>query len=1003
MLDIKGIKQKIDEITQLTESSHSSTAISLFNIIKKGEGMQEIYYKNDGDDFENDLLDRCDEYVEDEEHYGLDKPYQDIDWIKVDDKYFNWEEIWADWKDFCENLDKPKKPENNGSEFNECLNENVDIEETGLKPLDDFVKMYKKLKADAFMNRSDCAEFMDYFNKCLKSLKMTEQESDHLFSIISDAGIDYGRNFTIMSDIDEDFPNMYEYLSDWLDDATQRGLMYYMNEDGRERYADYTYNLIKNYIDENPTVLGKYGKYDEPDKIDSIKKDGSEFNESLNETKINDIAEINYYKNRCKNIFQTHNYDDRTSSEFFISDIDRFIEEMNIESYEKARLHNEVRDICEEYAKRYTDLDYVNREMGENYADRYEYIIDVVADVMMYYMDDKRKDCAIDIYNMMISFINKMNTNLDEPSNIQNPETKGDEYLEEQKLMEMSARNYTSFDIEPYIICDTEYVGEGEPSDDEYDYYTPLEEFIDRRNGHSNPDWVIEQEGRDILPFTELNKGFNKNLVCIIGYPGYYEGMTVGIISRNVDYDLITEYFEDLHEVNENSEELYCNHESDKIFTERDAEEYIQENIIKPEIIKARDKIIDIQTEYGGKLYPSYYDIKVAGTGEEYNETKSFNKKPLNESVFKFCNEWKLDDVTHDVMNLDESRHYRYKGYDIYIECEIIDNDEQWYNAYIFKGEKQIKTISESLDGISMESWETLCDRITEWIDKNYNEDNPIKIKKPEDDGEMWTESKQPLTETTINDLVTMTLGPGDEINDIHQAGYHVVITAWDEDDEDDNDYEVYYDVSIYEEYSRPIRDNVSLSKEVLITRESFTSWSFMIDWIRRYFTNVLHKPYSGTDYDDEPVKVKRPKKTGAEFDESVQLNEDFKPWMDEPVPFREERTVEYNGYDINIEGCMERDDDGFEYYSWYNLQFYKSDIENDDEARVFETTADTWEDVCDKIMDFVDNHPIDPNLDEPKNVKKPEEDGDWIDESLDIKGIKKKINEIVRKADGNN
>ena len=64
-----------------------------------------------------------------------------------------------------------------------------------------------------------------------------------------------------------------------------------------------------------------------------------------------------------------------------------------------------------------------------------------------------------------------------------------------------------------------------------------------------------------------------------------------------------------------------------------------------------------------------------------------------------------------------------------------------------------------------------------------------------------------------------------------------------------------------------------------------------------------------------------------------------------------------------------------------------------------YEFYAYSWNRIFDGIIAYVNRC----SYDEPENVQKPKKSGEEFDEVLDIKGIKKQINEIVRKADGNN
>lgn len=123
MLDIKGIQKKINEINQLTEGT-DPLVIKLFDKLSSAIEFKRVYDSNYGTEFEKDLKSRCEEYVDDET-YHLDKAYQDLNWIRVGSRYFNLDEIWSDWEDFCNNLDKRLEPDNEGDELNESkqLNE----------------------------------------------------------------------------------------------------------------------------------------------------------------------------------------------------------------------------------------------------------------------------------------------------------------------------------------------------------------------------------------------------------------------------------------------------------------------------------------------------------------------------------------------------------------------------------------------------------------------------------------------------------------------------------------------------------------------------------------------------------------------------------------------------------------------------------------------------------------------------------------------------------------
>lgn len=448
MLDIKGIKEKINEITQLAESSHNlysnSYATSLFNMIKRDTSIQEIYDNNGGDDYERDLLDRCKEYIENDE-YHLDRPYQDIEWIRVDDMYLNYEEIWSDWKDFCENMDKPKAPEDDGSK-------------------------------------------------------------------------------------------------EWLDESV---------------------------------------------------------------------------------------------------------------------------------------------------------------------------------------------------------------------LMEMPATNYTSFDIEPYIICDTEYIGDDD-EDNVYDdpdaYVTPLSEYIS--NKHSNPSWVNEMHNynRDKpLCLPDLNKTLNTQIVCIIGYPGYYDGMTVGIVAREWEHDVLTDNFTEMGADNE-GHTLYTMdmlQDDSQAFTESEAEQEWTKKILEPEIEKAIHVIIETQAIAGGRLYPDDMGYKAPKTsGEEFDESVIYKKENLTETVRP--NDLPDPSWYDESMSVGDTLSNKYMGYPIFIECCRDDEDEEeiFYNLQIYLPYDKF-----SEDPIEEANFTYWCDMIyylKEYVLEhplNPNLDEPYIENEPEDEGNNWLEESIQLNE----------------------------------------------------------------------------------------------------------------------------------------------------------------------------------------------------------------------------------------------------------------
>ena len=130
-------------------------------------------------------------------------------------------------------------------------------------------------------------------------------------------------------------------------------------------------------------------------------------------------------------------------------------------------------------------------------------------------------------------------------------------------------------------------------------------------------------------------------------------------------------------------------------------------------------------------------------------------------------------------------------------------------------------------------------------------------------------------------------------------------------------------------------------------------------------------------------------------------------------------------GYPIFIECCRDDED---EEERFYNLQIFLP-YDKFSEDPIEEANFTYWSDMIYYLKEYVLEHPLNPNSDEPyienepedegnnwleesiqlnenendefENIEKPKKSGEEFDEVLDIKGIKKQINEIVREADG--
>lgn len=126
------------------------------NIISNEESFSEVYFKyvsKNEQSFYEDLKGRCEEYVYNPDVYQLDRPYQDYTWIRINDIYFNLDEIWSDWEDFCKYFDKNDSTddEETGEELDESKQLNETAEEYYISELfkilkndDDIEDIYKE-------------------------------------------------------------------------------------------------------------------------------------------------------------------------------------------------------------------------------------------------------------------------------------------------------------------------------------------------------------------------------------------------------------------------------------------------------------------------------------------------------------------------------------------------------------------------------------------------------------------------------------------------------------------------------------------------------------------------------------------------------------------------------------------------------------------------------------------------------------------------------------------
>ena len=227
--------------------------------------------------------------------------------------------------------------------------------------------------------------------------------------------------------------------------------------------------------------------------------------------------------------------------------------------------------------------------------------------------DEMKQYFDIDVYNMLG----------DDFIFASEPESEGDE-LNESVLMERSGSS--SFTVEPCIVCDTEYPkdDEGNVLEDEY-AWTPFEDYLDRND--RLPPWIYTSRQYDYIGMPALNKTLNDELVYIVGLPGYYDGLTVGILARDVDeirYEILenVKYNVELEEDPESHDIVrwYIDGNGNR-YTEKEVNEEAQA-LLDKELEKARHILLEAQQGEGGKIVPESYSIKEPDTeGDELNES----------------------------------------------------------------------------------------------------------------------------------------------------------------------------------------------------------------------------------------------------------------------------------------------------------------------------------------------------------------------------------------------
>ena len=206
-----------------------------------------------------------------------------------------------------------------------------------------------------------------------------------------------------------------------------------------------------------------------------------------------------------------------------------------------------------------------------------------------------------------------------------------------EMLMEMPATNYTTFDTLPYIICDAEYYDDEDGNYvEDVDAYIPLEDLLDTKNKYSKPRWL---ESREAILVPDMNKTLDMRFLCIVAYPGYYDGMTVGIEVRDSD-DLFADEF---YQSEDEDGNVYWDSDflKERVYSQEECHE-ILDRLYQQQIEEAQGIIVKYANDYGARLYPSDFKMpEPEGEGDEFNET--FDPSKIDDTkVINGVNYYKL-------------------------------------------------------------------------------------------------------------------------------------------------------------------------------------------------------------------------------------------------------------------------------------------------------------------------------------------------------------------------
>ena len=123
----------------------------------------------------------------------------------------------------------------------------------------------------------------------------------------------------------------------------------------------------------------------------------------------------------------------------------------------------------------------------------------------------------------------------------------------------------------------------------------------------------------------------------------------------------------------------------------------------------------------------------------------------------------------------------------------------------------------------------------------------------------------------------------------------------------------------------------------------------------------------------------KEPIDSGEIYTESVLKEDYYKNRIPEEAPaWGYDCVFTYHGYDFSVEAIVDNPDD-----KYYSVTVYKTDIVNDDDARLADISFDTWQEVIEYALnfDFSDDNPYKKSYE--KSISEPEDDGSELNENM--------------------